>query len=200
MSRKQLEDRLVQQGLSPLRAADVTRSGPRCKAEMQALASALNVRSVDLIVHRMRQHEEVVVLHRQAAATRGYPNDDHPAYRLTELARTRHQPYLKGFDMEVLDSVEGRLRHSLYEYIYNYGPVPVSLDWGARQQTTIEPCGSAVIRPFVDHRFSLTEPSEPGRLLIVRVPGLLNDDIVTELAGFEPRGRVRAARERKVWF
>ncbi len=199
LSFAQLEARLVERGWDPLRATTVVRNGTCSDEELRSIAAALNVRVSDLAVHRLLSHEEVVVHQRRAASSHGYPNDTQPAYRLTELARTKHQPYLKAFDLEVIDSEGGELRHSLHEYAYNYGGTPVRLKWGTKREVVIEPGGSAYVRPFVAHTFA-RETRSSANVLIVRIPGLLDDDVTTELAGLDPNGRVRAAGESTVWF
>jgi methylphosphonate synthase len=197
---EQLEDRLVERGWDRLRAATVIRNGPRSEEEMRILAAVLNVRVTDLAVQSLLINEEVVVHRRRDARSHNYPDDTAPTYRLTQLARTKHQPYLKAFDLEVIDREGGALRHSLHEYAYNYGATPVRLKWDTQRERVIEPGGSAYIRPFVTHSFALEPRSSSAKLLIVRIPGLLDDDVTTELAGLDPNGRARAAGESTVWF
>ena len=169
--------------------------------EVDAIAEVLNIRPADLMVTTMTGDEEVVVRRRRDTGARNYPMDGNaPAYQLTELARSRHQPYLKGFDVAVLGTPAGDFRHGLHEYVYNYGGEAVELVWNGNRRATLSPGDSAYIRPLVSHRFSRAQGAGPGQLAVVRVPGLLTDAVLDEYAAFAPAGRERAVAETEMWF
>lgn len=193
-------DRLEQAGLDRARAEAVVRGGGADAGEIDLIARALNVRPSDLMVSGIEPDEEVVVTRRADVPPRAYPDGNRPAYQLTELARTKHQPQLRGFEVEVLGGPDGSMRHGLHEYLYNYGEGPVALIWGDGRRAELGPGDSAYIRPMVEHRFERPADAEPGRLIMIRVPGALTDPVIDELAAFPPEGRERVAGETIGWF
>lgn len=204
LSREELMERLVDGGLDRNRARAL--SGDQAVStteELQAIATALNVRTEDLMVSPLAEGEDVVMRFATDNHARLYPNRNRPAYRLRELVRTRHQPGMKGFQVTVLedgDDVAAHIRSGLHEYVYNYGDAAVRLDWDGGHQAILEPGDSACVCPMVEHRFSCQPGNGAAELLLVRVPGALNDDVITEYAAFEPHGRARVAGETRRWF
>ena len=138
------------------------------------------------------------------APVRQVPDGNEPKYRLRELARSSHQPYLKGFELTVLSpgsadaGQEGAFCHGLHEYIYNYGSEPVSVVWGKGREQTLESGDSAYIQPFVPHGFQATDGD--AHLVMIRIPGNFTDAVFDEYAAFPVSGRSRVAGETEVWF
>jgi hypothetical protein len=143
---------------------------------------------------------EVVIGHRQGARKRYYPNEGDPAYEFTELARTPHQPLLKGLDVTVLGGAPADLRHPLHEYIYNYGRTPIRLTWGDGHTTVLNPDDSAYVRPMINHRFELTDGCDRGDLVLIRIPGGVDNQSLNEFSTYAPEGRARVVRESRAWF
>lgn len=200
LSEKQLESRLISRGMNPLDATRVAREGPRCNEEVRAAAAALGLRAADIATHTLLPDEEVVVQRRAEGARHPFPDERRPAYRMTRLARSKHQPYLKAFEVEVLEGDGAAYRHSLHEYVYNCGATTVRLQWADQHQAILEPGASAYVRPFVCHGFRLAGDGASGRLLVVRIPGLLTDEVTAEVASLAPHGRSRTAGESLIWF
>lgn len=169
-------------------------------SEIALVADALSVRPQDLVAVNMKRGEEVVVKRRDIDLGRNFPDNNNPAYRLVELARTKHQPKLKGFDVTVNGEEGAPFQHSLHEYVYNYGDDEVHLHWHGRHSKTLAPGDSAYIRPMIEHGFARKAKSEAGKLVMIRVPGQLTDDVFDEFAAFEVSGRDRVARETRRWF
>ncbi len=193
-------DRLAGAGIDRARGLAIVGGEPPSAAEIDAIAGVLDVRPADLMVCRVAEAEEVVVSRRDARPARGYPAGNRPTYRLHQLARSRHQPLLKGFDVTVLGGGDGEMRHGLHEYVYNYGDQPCALAWNGDRRACLAPGDSAYVRPLVRHRFERQAGAEPARLLMIRVPGALTDPVLDELASFAPAGRDRAINETKQWF
>jgi len=193
-------ERLTDVGVERARAHALVSAGGATGEELESLATVLNVRWVDMTVSPLERDEEVVIERRPTSPTRRYPNDDTPAYELTELARVKHQPGLKGFDLTVLGDANGDLQHSLHEYVYNYGQTTVNLEWGDAHTLAFMPGDSAYIRPMIRHRFSRLEGSDPGHLVVMRVPGGLSGSTLSEFSTFVPEGRGRVIAETKRWF
>lgn len=133
-------------------------------------------------------------------------------YVLAPLARTRHQPELKSFDLEVLESaVPGAsLACGLHSFLYHFGSEPVTLQWGARR-CTLRPGDSAYVAPLVEHRLAVLpgavrDAAANGgacgvgrRLLVVRIPGQLSGETLREFATFSAKGRERVGAETAPW-
>ena len=131
---------------------------------------------------------------------RALPNTNAPAYRIRELARTPHQPYLKGFELTVFGGDEGVIEHGLHEYVYNYGEVPVVLKWGNGRSLTLNHEDSAYVRPMVAHSYDVATPGTEGHLLTVRIPGKVNDLVLDEYATYNDANRHRVAGETMRWY
>jgi methylphosphonate synthase len=168
--------------------------------EIKVLAACLSIRPADLMVTGMDQKEAVIVRRRGEVTNRPFPSSNRPAYRIAELARSRQQPYLKGFDITVLDQTGATMQHGLHQYVFNYGDTPVRIGWNASDTATLAPGDSAYVQPLVAHRFACALSGTEGRLAVIRVPGRLNDGVLDEFATFAPEGRDRVAGESRRWF
>ena len=142
-----LEDLLNEAGLERSRAEKVSHGETMPDSdEIVCLAEVLNVNPSNLIVTPLTQQQEVVLCHASESTGRLFPANNQPAYRLNRLARTPHQPQLKGFDVTVLDDLEqniSAMRHGLHEYVYNYGMSPVTIRWDGDRVDTLDPGDSA---------------------------------------------------------
>ena len=203
LSAGELASRLMDAGIDESRASAIATGAliPEGR-ELETLASALNVRPADLMVSALAPEEEVVVRFMAETASRPYPNSNRHAYRITELARTKHQPGLKGFEVTVLgDQPESStLRHVLHEYVFNYGQAPVALHWGDGREAALETGASAYVQPMVRHRFARPHGADEGHLAVVRVAGKLTEPVIDELATFLSENRGRIVGETQRWF
>jgi methylphosphonate synthase len=201
LSPAQLTQRLQEAGVVPQRAEALASGAPPAHGgELEALATALGVRPSDLAMRPLAPEDEVIVRRARDGRARPYPDTGTPSYRVMELARTPHQPGLRGFDWAVLDasSQPALVRHGLHEYIYNHGDAPVVLRWGRGQEALLGPGDSAYVEPMAPHGFSRVEGE--GRLVVIRVPGALSDPVLRELSTFATEGRQRTAGESRSWF
>lgn len=198
LSRAQLTERLVSNGMARNRAKSLLERGMSTAEERDAIAQALRIRSSDLDVTPLLEAEEVVLHRRMDGESRFYPDVNDPACELRELARTRHQPLLKGFDVAVSPKATADFTHSLHEYIYNYGDVPVDLRWSTKHMASLMPGDSAYVRPFVRHTFRATDGI--GHLVVVRTPGGLTETVANEFSTFREPGRARTIEETSRWF
>ncbi|MBT4718193.1 MAG: hypothetical protein HOB86_02225 [Rhodospirillaceae bacterium] len=168
--------------------------------KLAALAAALRVREQDLTISQLDADEEVVISLIAETPSRQFPVDTNtPAYHLTALASTRHQPGLKGFNLELTgEATEAAVFcHCAHEYIYNYADLPVALHWDGDRQAILNPGDSAYIRPLVTHRFS---GPEGAQISVARVTGDMTDAVFDDIAAFSPDNRHRVIRETKQWF
>ena len=199
-----LSNLLSEAGIERYRAESVSRGEmlPH-KDEIDCLADILNVKPSKFSVTPLTKQQEVVLCHASDSTTNLYPENNQPAYRLNRLARTVHQPQLKGFEVTVLDDLAqnvSELRHGLHEYIYNYGSAPVTIMWGGDRVEELRSGDSAYVRPMIRHAFGRVTGAEEGHLFVVRVPGRLGEEAITEFSAFAPAARPRVAGETTKWF
>jgi hypothetical protein len=168
--------------------------------EVMVICNVLSVRPQDLLSTGMTVGEEVVVTYGSDGIRRSYPSHQNAAYELKELARSRHQPNLKGFEVKVTGECSERLCHTLHEYLFNFGTEPVDLVWNDTDVARLNPGDSAYIRPMIEHRFIKPLGATDGRLLMIRVAGQLTNDALDEYASFEVSGRNRVSSETGRWF
>lgn len=217
--RTRLNRHLANESLTPARFADALAGAgvPEARAralsdgdapnaeELKAMADILAIRPQDLSTETLHEEEEVVLARADGADWRGWPDGNAPTVRLKPLARTRHQPGLKGFHAEAVSSDDpgsaGDMSHGLFEYIFNYGDSPMRMIWADGRDTVLAPGDSACVCPMVPHRFLLTEGADmPARFFLVRVPGRLDDTTLDEFARYAEAGRGRVIKETKRWF
>jgi len=186
--------------MSADRAARIVRGDEVPLADdVKHIADVIGVRPSDLMVCPLGPSEEVVVRRGAETRERPFPDSGDIAALLRPLARTRHQPGLRGFAMKVLSDVGavGQFRHHLHEYVYNYGESPVRLVWKGTRDTILAPGDSAYIEPTISHGYGCC--GRPAELLIIRVPGTLTDAALRELSGYGLE-RERAIVECRQWF
>ena len=199
----ELVNRLVATGVAPDRAGELAAGGsPASPGETDKVAATLHIRPADLMVASMAAEEQVALSFARESEARPWPSGNSPDCRLADLARTKHQPGLKGFAADVLadGASTTSFKHGLFEYVYNYGDDPVTLAWADKRADILAPGDSACIRPMVPHGFSQTPDGGEGRLCVVRVPGFLGTSSLDEFATFASEGRGRVASETKQWF
>ncbi|CAE8583141.1 unnamed protein product, partial [Polarella glacialis] len=213
---------LLPAGVAEARVTDILNGSEPTAEELAAIASALTVRISDLLVCPLEESEEVVTTGASDTWSRARQLS---TYLMAPLARTRHQPDLKTFDVEVLDSARPgeELCCGLHAFVYHFGSEPVELSWvGGKAQVahtaTLQPGDSAYIAPLTVHRFSVcslasprnTRSSQPNpngaacgkgrRLFLVRIPGHLSGETLAEFATFSAHGRERAGAETVRWY
>ena len=202
MTLAELARRLTEIGVADNRAVELAGGATATADEIPLVAAVLNIRPADLMVSALEAGEEVVVRYAQDGVSRPWPESNSVDCRLVELARTKHQPGLKGFAVDVLGDSENVVpfHHSLFEYVYNYGEEPVLLRWAEDREETLKSGDSVCIRPMVAHWFARPEGAGEGRLCVVRVPGALGELAIDEYATFANEGRRRVSGETKQWF
>ncbi len=195
-----LGERLKNAGVEEARAAQLARGlGRPTEEEERLLATALGVHVKEIMVTPMESESEVVVRHCWQTSARTFPRTNSPAYRISDMASTPQQPGLCGMDLEIIEgSTEaGIFDHPLHEYIYNYGPHDIFLNWNIDRKERLRPGDSAYIRPAVSHWLT---GDEGARAAIARVPGITNSEVFDEYAAFNADGRKRVLGETKKWF
>jgi methylphosphonate synthase len=199
LSEKELSQRLTPFGIAEARTDALLGGAEPTLDEIGALAAALNVRTTDVMLTPLRPGEDVVTRHALHTPVRSWPAGNRPSYRFRELARSPHQPQLKGFSIEVLTNSSPELQHGLHQYVYNFGDQAVRLRWNGSRNATLGPGDSAYVQPMVPHAFERANGPGAATLLIVRIPGSLTDAILTEFASLG-ESRKRAIEETDRWY
>ena len=200
LSSNQLIDRLTLQGINRTRAQQLILEArfPNID-ELGILAHALYVKPSDLMVIELTPEEELILQNADEGISRCYPDTKRPTCMLTELVRSKHQPNLKGFNVSLIKGTT-QFKHSLHEFIYNYGSAPVTVSWGADKQDVINSGDSAYIRPMVKHGLTKLSDSDEAHLVVVRTPGKLTDSVLNEYSTYPSSQRYRVSGEDLVWF
>lgn len=214
LSFQDLAPKLAAQNIPAGRVEELLEGHEASEAELEALALVLHVRKADLLVSPLQDEEEVVVTFAADSCAEARRSE---SYVLAPLARTRHQPDLKTFDLEVLEGARPGhcLGCGLHSFIYHFGSEPVQLTWGAGSSQILRPGDSAYVAPMVEHRFSVIPQAQQvhgtknqngaacgvGRhLLLVRIPGQLSGETLAEFATFSACGRERVGAETVRWY
>lgn len=195
--------------LPETRCAEISDGQKATVEELRALAAALHVKLSDLWVSPFSDAEEVVLA---TAAECRKSSRLRSTYRMTPLVRTPHQPDMKTFDVEVLDTaLPGEsLACGLHSFLYSFGSESVGFTWRGRS-AILRPGDSAYVAPFVDFHFSVctdTVEHNPNgksrgdgrRIFLVRIPGHLTGETLSEFATFSAQGRDRVGAETMQWY
>jgi uncharacterized RmlC-like cupin family protein len=169
-------------------------------AILEKLANTLNINIKDLMVTSIDHDDEVLLSFRDKEKLREYPSNSKQAYKIKKLARTTRLSYVKGLDIHIQNDDTIFISHSLHEYAFNYGKHTVILNWNEDEEVMIHPGDSAYIRPFTPHSFKRLNSSQDGNLVIMRIPGVLTNELLDEYSCFAVNGRYRTCGENKRWF
>ena len=191
--------KLTKLGISNKRAKQILAGEEACENELLICARVLNVNPRDLLLRELTEQEEVVISRKNHVNARRYPDTDRSTYLIRELARTLHQPYLKGFEITVTAACGEIIAHSLHEYVFNYGKSNIILKWGNNNSVVMEPGDSACIQPMIKHSFNKEPGGCNGDLIVIRVPGRLDEKCLEEYSGMA-QGRSRVLMEKDRWF
>lgn len=171
-------------------------------AELTRISDTLNIELSDLLLPENVAGNEVIVKKKDPSDSYLFPNSNTPAYRINSLARCQHMASVKGFDLEVLRTLDLEafdLNSSLHNYVYNYGTSPVGLSWrknGRTEREVLNPGDSVYIQPFVEHGFTSMEAT-PGKLAVVRAAGAVSISVQRELSTF---ASIKRIIESDCWF
>ncbi|MDP3698769.1 MAG: helix-turn-helix domain-containing protein [Nanoarchaeota archaeon] len=172
------------------------------RVDLESIAEALNIDARELLPPN-KVGEKVIVKNYQDTFRWNCPST-HPAYKLVELAGTRHLPHSKALEMEVLKDAGSDvgsldLKVGLHQYVYNVGKTPVNVNWYSAGQTHhdfIHPDDSLYLKPFVHHNFR----GKDGKLLVLRIGGRAAGEPQRELSLIGKENADRAVSELMPWF
>lgn len=204
LTQDMLSKLLTEQGVSEKQAGLLTSAEiiPD-EEELEIISGILGVRKSELLIESFDESEQVVVSFKKDTDARYFPDEKEPAYSLLPLAHSKSQPGMRSTLLTVLTDSQSRdseLQHGLHQYIYNYGEVPVRMYWNENMETVLEPGDSAYVQPMVKHGFNNITIDIDGKLLVIRVPGKLTDQVLDEFSTFAPEGRNRVLGESRKWF
>jgi methylphosphonate synthase len=198
-------DLLLSRGGSKLTAQRALDPAARLQMEeYQALAEALDLHPSDLMAADYSAGDDVKVVFGKDREPYPFPSAQQRHCMIRSLAQHRAMPLVRSLDVEVLgtgQTAESSFCTGLHTYVYNYGEHPLRLRWSANgnsHEATIEPEDSVYLQPFVEHCFAARAEGQPGRLLMVSLPGFLGLAAQKEFSYFESASRV--VRETKKWF
>jgi hypothetical protein len=224
MTKKDVVSSMQKAGITETRAEELMKGQEPDLKEMETMAKSLNVKVSDLYVCEMGEKEEVVFTQSKDSIAEARTMR---TYRMAPLSRSRHQPNLKTFDLEVLSEASPgeSLCCGLHTFIYHFGSESVELSWedrrtGRQRLQILRPGDSAYVGPCTEHRFSVPPAMTPRtrtafgdrpnpngqcrgegrRLFLVRIPGHLTGETLNEFATFSNEGCERVGAETQQWF
>jgi len=169
-------------------------------AILEELANTLNINIKDLMVTSIDHDEEVALSFRDREELREYPSNSEQSYKIKALARASRLSYVKGLDIQIQNDDAIFISHSLHEYAFNYGEHTVVLNWNENEEVMLRPGDSVYIRPFISHSFKRLNHEQDGNMVVMRIPGVLTNELLDEYSCFAIKGRYRTCGENKRWF
>ena len=201
LTASELERQLKSGGIKDRRAAALASGETQpASGELETIAKILNFRPSDLMVPSLSADDLVTIRYASGTPLRDFSSGGNNCHQIRNLARSTLQPNIKSFDIHVTLGGERAFQHGLHEYVYNFGDSPVSLYWGEgdNHRDTLRPGDSAYFHPMTSHKFECE--TADGRLLCVRVPGRLNNDVLNEYGSFPKAIRQRVVEETMRWY
>ena len=154
-----------------------------------ALAAHLNVPASEFECPELEAWEEVTY-----AKT---PEDASEAEsKMYAFASCKHTPDCGGYEW-YLKGTETRTSQ-FFNYVYNHSQVPVVVAW-AGQRRTLAPGDSCVLKPFVEVTYS-SPSSKLAKLVVVKVPGCVNNGVMKECSTFANEGLQRMSGNTTKWW
>ena len=192
MDEPMVRSTLSSKGLTPSELDDIF-AGRVVKGAPKALAEVLNVPASEFLADELKPENEVTF---QAA-----PTSDKPGKYA--IASVSHMHDIGGFEWRLGTDPETEISQ-FYRYIYNFGVVPVNIEWkeihaekgSAVQQ--LAPGDSVVFKPFISTTFTPTD--EGASLIVFKVPGCVTSEVMKELATFAAEGRNRMSTAAVRWY
>jgi hypothetical protein len=172
--------------------------------ELTAIADALRLNVRDLLPVVPDELDGVHIRRGADAPVWTYPDPESAHYRIKELAGTRVCPNSRALEIEVLGrNSTAWLTTGLHTYLYNLGPGELEFCWDTGVGTEREQLAaddSAYLKPFVRHRFSVSDPDSPGRLLALRIGGKVSGDAQVEASAIGAGSLRRLVTDSGQWY
>jgi methylphosphonate synthase len=116
------------------------------------------------------------------------------------MASSKHFPDAGGYVWTLSGSATLTSQH--FNYIFNYGEVPVDLAWNGNTQT-LHPGDSAVVKPFLEVTYTsqkILEDYYPTKLVVCKVSGCVNNEVMHECSLFAEEGLASMATNTSKWW
>jgi hypothetical protein len=172
-------------------------------AELAAIAAALRLNVRDLLPVVPDEVDGVHIVRRADAPVWTYPDTESADYRIRGLAGTRVCPNSRALEIDVLGRDGAWLSTGLHTYVYNLGPAEVEFSWDAGDGVASDRLvadDSGYLKPFVRHRFSVSDSDSPGRLLVLRIGGKVSGDAQSEASAIGAGSLRRLVTDSGQWY
>ena len=181
---------LLAEGYSIETLENVFVGGSQDTLVIQKLASILAIPSEELMISQLNADEEVTY-----ASTPFETKEPHPIDCKTPLATNLHFPDVGGYEWTLSGSTS--LISQYFDYIYNYGKSPVTIEWLNHSQI-LEPGGSVLLKPFIDVTY--TSRDSVAHLVVCKVGGCVNNRVMHECSLFEQHGLKTTTKNICQWW
>lgn len=160
------------------------------------LCIILNIFKEELIINKL--NEEVIIKKTKDSNTIKYEKND-KYYLVEQLAKSKHFPDVNGVNMTICGG--GHILNSqFHQYVYNYGESSIEFLYGDKldNKKIINKDDSLYIKPFTNYLFNKIE--KDGNIIIIKLSGQINTNVLNEFASFEEKGKVRCQTEDSKWW
>ena len=180
----------------------------RVKALIPIFAKALCVSASALSLPPIVLSDDAVVQKYEDSPKRTWGSIKEESYEVTELARSVHVPEVRTFLLDPPTRPGPMLKVHMHCYMYNFTQHPVKFQWShpddqpdqAPRVLELAPKDSLYIQPFISHSIWQTEPSNEGKVFVVRVSGELNAEALNEYGSWPTSSRHRCLKEKMPWY
>lgn len=163
---------------------------------IEELCKIFNIFKEELIVNKLKKE---VILKKTKDTEFTKNGKDNKYYLVKQLAKSKHFPDVNGINMTV--SGDGHILNSqFHQYVYNYGESKIEFLYGEylEYKKILNKDDSLYIKPFTNYLFNKIE--NDGNIIIIKLSGQINLNVLNEFASFEENGKNRCQTEDSKWW
>lgn len=163
---------------------------------IQELCKIFDIFKEEFIVNKLRNE---VILKKTKDTEFTKKEKDNKYYLVKQLAKSKHFPDVNGINITI--SGNGHILNSqFHQYIYNYGESNIEFLYGENLEykKILNKDDSLYIKPFTNYLFNKIE--NDGNIIIIKLSGQINLNVLNEFASFEEKGKIRCQTEDSKWW
>jgi len=148
------------------------------------------------------EYKNIIISQKINSSIFFWPSENNKKYELYRLAESQLDVGLAGFHLKIIanPSKNDFIEHYMFEYMYNFSIFSIKLKLDDNNIQIINPGDSIVINPGVKFQYIKLQDSDEPELLIVRVLGNIDSNMLKEYSTFAKIGKDRVFKEIGSWF